>query len=151
PSYYRHHDGFLVAAAIDKFVYVTVIKPFVPGIYLKYSKIEHRDTIDEVHHPIVREALKLFDFGIPQIEITALADIPSGTGLGSSGSFTTALLRALHAHARSIIHPHELAEQACLIEIEKLGEPIGKQDPYIAAFGGITCFTFRKDGMAEAA
>jgi D-glycero-alpha-D-manno-heptose-7-phosphate kinase len=151
PSYYRDHDGFLMAAAIDKFVYVTVIKPFIPGVYLKYSKIEHVDTIDEVQHPIVREALKLFDFGIPQIEITTLADIPSGTGLGSSGSFTTALLRALHAHGRGIIHPRELAEQACFIEIEKLGEPIGKQDQYIAAFGGIICFTFRKDGMVEAA
>src|SRR5207248_5775867 len=127
PSYYRDHTGFLMAAAIDKFVYVTVIKPFVPGVYLKYSKIEHVNTIAEVQHPIVREALKLFDFGMPQIEITTLADIPSGTGLGSSGSFTTALLRALHAHARSIIHPRELAEQACMIEIEKLGEPIGKQ------------------------
>jgi D-glycero-alpha-D-manno-heptose-7-phosphate kinase len=150
PSYYRDHDGFLIAAAIDKFVYVTVIKPFVPGVYLKYSKIEHVDTIEEVQHPVVREALRLFDFGIPQIEITTLADIPSGTGLGSSSSFTTALLRALHAHARGIIHPRELAEQACFIEIEKLGEPIGKQDQYIAAFGGITCFTFRKDGMVEA-
>jgi D-glycero-alpha-D-manno-heptose-7-phosphate kinase len=150
PSYYGDHDGFLMAAAIDKFVYVTVIKPFVPGVYLKYSKIEHVDTIEEVQHPIVREALKLFDFGMPQLEITTLADIPSGTGLGSSGSFTTALLRALHAHARSIIHPRELAEQACMIEIEKLGEPIGKQDQYIAAFGGITCFTFRKDGLVEA-
>jgi D-glycero-alpha-D-manno-heptose-7-phosphate kinase len=151
PSYYREHDGFLMAAAIDKFVYVTVIKPFVPGVYLKYSKIEHVDTIEEVQHPIVRESLKLFDLGNPQIEITTLADIPSGTGLGSSGSFTTALLRALHAHARGIVHPRELAEQACFIEIEKLGEPIGKQDQYIAAFGGITCFTFRKDGMVEAA
>ena len=150
PSYYRDHDGFLIAAAIDKFVYVTVIKPFVPGVYLKYSKIEHVDTIEEVQHPIVREALKLFDFGIPQIEITTLADIPAGTGLGSSGSFTTALLRALHAHARGIIHPRELAEQACFVEIEKLGEPVGKQDQYIAAFGGITCFTFRKDGTVEA-
>jgi D-glycero-alpha-D-manno-heptose-7-phosphate kinase len=150
PSYYRDHDGFLMAAAIDKFVYVTVIKPFVSGVYLKYSKIEHVDTIEEVQHPIVREALKLFDFGMPQIEITTLADIPAGTGLGSSGSFTTALLRALHAHARGIIHPRELAEQACFIEIEKLGEPIGKQDQYIAAFGGITCFTFRKDDTVEA-
>ena len=114
PSYYRDHDGFLIAAAIDKFVYVTVIKPFQPGVYLKYSKIEHVDTIDEVQHPIVREALKLFDFGTPQIEITTLADIPAGTGLGSSGSFTTALLRALHAHARSIIHPRELGRAGLL-------------------------------------
>ena len=149
-SYYGEHEGFLIAAAIDRYVYVTVIKPFTPGIYLKYSKIEHVDTIDEVQHPIVREALKQFDFGMPQIEITTLADIPAGTGLGSSGSFTTALLRALHAEARSIIHPRELAEQACHIEIDRLGEPVGKQDQYIAAFGGATCFTFHKDGSVEA-
>ena len=150
PSYYGEHEGFLIAAAIDRYVYVTVIKPFTPGIYLKYSKIEHVEAIDDVQHPIVRESLKQFDFGLPQIEITTLADIPSGTGLGSSGSFTTALLRALHAHGRSIIHPRELAEQACHIEIDRLGEPIGKQDQYIAAFGGVTCFTFRTDGAVEA-
>jgi D-glycero-alpha-D-manno-heptose-7-phosphate kinase len=150
-SYYREHGGFLIAAAIDKFVYVTVIRPFVPGIYLKYSKIEQVETIDEVQHPIVRESLRQFDFRPPQIEITTLADIPAGTGLGSSGSFTTALLRALHAHAKSIVHPRELAEQACNIEIERLKEPIGKQDQYIAAFGGITCFTFHRDGAVEAA
>jgi D-glycero-alpha-D-manno-heptose-7-phosphate kinase len=146
PSYYQKHGGFLVAAAIDKFVYVTVIKPFVPGIYLKYSKIEHVDTVDQVEHPIIRESLKQFDFGDQQIEITTLADIPAGTGLGSSGSFTTALLRALHAHGRSIIHPRDLAEQACHIELDCLKEPIGKQDQYIAAYGGVTAFTFRQDG-----
>ena len=150
PSYYRDHGGFLIAAAIDKFVYVTVIKPFVPGIYLKYSNIEHVETIDNVQHPIVRESLRQFDLGPPQIEITTLADIPAGTGLGSSGSFTTALLRALHAQAKSIIHPRELAEQACHIEIDLLGEPIGKQDQYIAAFGGITCFNFGRDGTIAA-
>jgi D-glycero-alpha-D-manno-heptose-7-phosphate kinase len=150
PSYYRDHEGFLIAAAIDKFVYVTVIKPFVPGIYLKYSNIEHVETIDKVQHPIVRESLKQFDLGRPQIEITTLADIPAGTGLGSSGSFTTALLRALHAQAKSIVHPRELAEQACHIEIDLLGEPIGKQDQYIAAFGGITCFNFGRDGAIKA-
>jgi D-glycero-alpha-D-manno-heptose-7-phosphate kinase len=151
PSYYREHEGFLIAGAVDKYVYVTVIKPFTPGIYLKYSQIEHVQAIDEVRHPIVREALREFDIGIPQIEITTLADIPAGTGLGSSGSFTTALLRALHAHQKSIVHPRDLAEQACHIEIDRLGEPIGKQDQYIAAFGGLTCFTFRRDGSVEAA
>jgi D-glycero-alpha-D-manno-heptose-7-phosphate kinase len=150
PSYYRDHAGFLISAAIDKFVYVTVIKPFVRGIYLKYSSIEHVEYIEDVQHPIVRESLKQFPLHPLQIEITALADIPAGTGLGSSGSFTTALLRALHAHTRSIVHPRELAEQACAIEIEKLNEPIGKQDQYIAAFGGITCFTFQKDGIVDA-
>lgn len=150
PSYYQDHEGFLIAAAIDKYVYVTVIKPFTPGIYLKYSEIEHVEAIDAVRHRIIREALRLFDFGTPQIEITTLADIPAGTGLGSSGSFATALLRALHAHGRTIIHPRELAEQACHIEIGLLGEPIGKQDQYIAAFGGLTCFTFGKDGEVAA-
>jgi D-glycero-alpha-D-manno-heptose-7-phosphate kinase len=150
PSYYCSYNGFLIAAAIDKFVYVTVIKPFSRGIYLKYSNIEHVETIEEVRHPIVREALGLFGFSPPQIEITTLADIPAGTGLGSSGSFTTALLRALHAHERNIIHPRELAEQACHIEIDRLKEPIGKQDQYIAAFGGITCFTFHQDGTVDA-
>lgn len=150
PSYYCSYNGFLIAAAIDKFVYVTVIKPFSRGIYLKYSNIEHVETIEEVRHPIVREALGLFGFSPPQIEITTLADIQAGTGLGSSGSFTTALLRALHAHERNIIHPRELAEQACHIEIDRLKEPIGKQDQYIAAFGGITCFTFHQDGTVDA-
>ncbi len=149
-SYYRDHEGFLIAAAIDKYVYVSVIKPFRPGIYLKYSEIEHVDGIDQVKHRIIREALKMFPAEAEQIEITTLADIPAGTGLGSSGSFTTALLRALHAQSRNIIHPRELAEQACHVEIDLLKEPIGKQDQYIAAFGGITCFTFRRDGTVEA-
>jgi D-glycero-alpha-D-manno-heptose-7-phosphate kinase len=149
-SYYRDHEGFLIAAAIDKYVYVSLIKPFRPGIYLKYSEIEHVDGVDQVRHRIIREALKLFPDEAGQIEITTLADIPAGTGLGSSGSFTTALLRALHAQSRSIIHPRELAEQACHVEIDILKEPIGKQDQYIAAFGGITCLTFRRDGTVEA-
>src|SRR5262249_14905796 len=133
PSYYREHEGFLIAAAIDRFVYVTLIKPFTPGIYLKYSKIEHVETIDDVQHPIIRESLKQFDLGLPQIEITTLAGIPAGTGLGSSGSFTTALLRALYAYTKGIIHTRELAEKACHIEIDLLGEPTGKQDQYVAA------------------
>src|SRR4051812_17879859 len=150
PSYYQEHEGFLIAAAIDKYVYVTVIKPFERGIYLKYSEIEHVDEIDAVKHRIMREALRTFAAEATQIEITTLADIPAGTGLGSSGSFTTALLRALHAHARNIIHPRELAEQSCHIEIDLLNEPIGKQDQYIAAFGGVTCFTFHRDGAIKA-
>jgi D-glycero-alpha-D-manno-heptose-7-phosphate kinase len=150
PSYYHDHEGFLIAAAVDRYVYVTVIEPFTPGIFLKYSEIEHVEKIDEVRHRIIREALKQLIRGVPQIEITTLADIPAGTGLGSSGSFTTALLRALHAHAKSIIHPRDLAEQACHIEIDLLGEPIGKQDQYIAAFGGLTCFTFHRNGSVEA-
>jgi D-glycero-alpha-D-manno-heptose-7-phosphate kinase len=150
PSYYARHGGFLVAAAIDKFVYVTVMRPFTPGIFLKYSKLEHVDRVDEVQHRIIREALRELDFKTPQVEITTLADIPAGTGLGSSGSFTTALLKALYAHRRRLLHPSELAELACDIEITRLGEPVGKQDQYIAAYGGVTCFTFHPDGQVEA-
>lgn len=150
PSYYCGHEGFLVAAAIDKYVYVTVMRPFSEGIYLKYSALEHVEYVPDVKHPIIREALDLQKLRTPQIEITTLADIPAGTGLGSSGSFTTALLKALYAHRRRLIHPQELAELACHIEIDRLGEPIGKQDQYIAAYGGLTCFTFHKDHRVTA-
>ncbi len=145
PSYYRQHEGFLIAAAIDKYVYVTVMRPFRPGIYVKYSKLEHVDTARELEHPIIREAIQILDFKTPQVEITTLADIPAGTGLGSSGSFSTALLKALYTHRKRLIVPDELAELACHIEIDLLNEPVGKQDQYIAAFGGITCFTFKRD------
>ena len=150
PSYYREHGGFLVAAAIDKYVYVTVTRPFTSGIYLKYSQLEHVEQIKDVQHPIIRESIQMLNFQTPQIEITALADIPAGTGLGSSGSFTTALLKALYAHRKRLIHPEELAELACHIEIDRLGEPIGKQDQYIASYGGLTCFTFNKNDTVEA-
>lgn len=150
PSYYRDHGGFLIAAAISKYVYVTVIRPFTPGIFLKYSKLEHVDQIDEVQHPIIRESLRLLKFKTPQVEITTLADIPAGTGLGSSGSFTTALLRALYAHRRKLLTPDQLAALACDIEINRLNEPVGKQDQYIAAYGGVTCFHFHPDETVEA-
>ena len=150
PSYYREHEGFLLAAAIDKYVYVNVMRPFTPGIFLKYSQLEHTEKISDVHHPIIREALSLLNFRTPQVEITTLADIPAGTGLGSSGSFTTALLKALYTHRKRHLHQEELAELACYIEIERLKEPIGKQDQYIAALGGITCFNFKKDDKVVA-
>jgi len=149
-SYYREHEGFLIAAAIDKYVYVTVMRPFTEGVYLKYSQLEHAEKIADIRHPIIREALHLLDFKTPQIEITTLADIPAGTGLGSSGSFTTALLKALYTHRKRHLHQEELAKLACHIEIDKLGEPIGKQDQYIAAVGGVTCFTFHKDNKVTA-
>ncbi len=145
PSYYCKFGGFLISAAIDKYVYVTVMRPFTPGIFLKYSQLEKTDSVDEVQHPILREAIRLLDFKTPQIEITTLADIPSGTGLGSSGSFTTALIKALYSHRHRLILPDELARLACRIELEILKEPIGKQDQYIAAYGGITCFDFNSD------
>lgn len=144
-SYYRDHGGFLVSAAIDKYIYVNVSRPFIEGIFLKYSKYESVKRIDEIDHPIIREALDLMGFKTPQIEIATVADIPAGTGLGSSGSFTTALLKALYAHRRRHVNQEALAELACHIEIDRLREPIGKQDQYIAAFGGITCFDFYGD------
>ena len=150
PSYYREHEGFLVAAAIDKYVYITLHQTFVDDFILKYSKMERVAAAKDVEHPIVREALQLLSVDPKRLEISSMADIPAGTGLGSSGSFTTALLKALHAHKQNLVHPRELAEQACHIEIERLGEPIGKQDQYIAAYGGITCFNFRKDGKVDA-
>jgi D-glycero-alpha-D-manno-heptose-7-phosphate kinase len=150
PSYYREHGGFVIAAAIDKYVFVTVTRPFTEGIFLKYSKLEHVDRCEDVQHPIIREAIRMLGFRTPQVEITTLADIPSGTGLGSSGSFATALLKALYAHRRRLIHPQELAQLACEIEIDHLSEPIGKQDQYIAAYGGVTCFSFNPDDTVEA-
>jgi D-glycero-alpha-D-manno-heptose-7-phosphate kinase len=149
PSYYREYGGFLIAGAINKYVYINVMRPFTQGIYLKYSHLEHVDLVDEVQHPIIREAIKMLEFKTPQVEITTLADIPSGTGLGSSGSFTTALLKALYVHRMRQVEPKQLAELACEIEIDRLGEPIGKQDQYIAACGGLTCFTFNPDNSVD--
>jgi D-glycero-alpha-D-manno-heptose-7-phosphate kinase len=150
PSYYREHSGFVIAAAIDKYVYITLHRTFNEELIIKYSKLERVRSAEEVQHPIIREALHLTQVSEPHLEIASMADIPAGTGLGSSGSFTTALLKALHAHRRHLVHPEELAEQACHIELEKLGEPIGKQDQYIAAYGGITCFRFLPNGKVEA-
>jgi D-glycero-alpha-D-manno-heptose-7-phosphate kinase len=119
-------------------------------ILLRYSQIERVKTVAEIRHPIIREALKLTGIAGPNIEITSVADIPAGTGLGSSGSFTTSLLKALYKYKRHFIHPRELAEMACHIELDLLKEPIGKQDQYIASFGGVTAFEFRKDGTVDA-
>ncbi len=150
PSYYREYGGFVIAAAIDKYVYVTIMRPFVPGIFLKYSRLEHVNQVDEVQHPIIRETIRMLDSKIPQVEITTQADIPAGTGLGSSGSFTTALLKAFFTHHRQILHPDEIARLACEIEINRIKEPIGKQDQYIAAYGGVTCFHFNPDEKVRA-
>ena len=119
-------------------------------LIIKYSQMESVATADEVRHPIIREALKMLGITEPNIEITSMADIPAGTGLGSSGSFTTALLRALHAYRKNLVHPHDLASQACHIEIDRLGQPVGKQDQYISAYGGLTCFRFDSDDGVEA-
>jgi D-glycero-alpha-D-manno-heptose-7-phosphate kinase len=149
PSYYEQHGGFLVAAAIDKYVYLTQHRTFQEEIIIKYSKLERVQSVDQIEHPIIREALKLTGVTDPHLELTSMADIPGGTGLGSSGSFTTALLKCLHAYKKNLLSPAELAAQACDIELNKLGEPIGKQDQYISAVGGITAFTFHPDGRVE--
>jgi D-glycero-alpha-D-manno-heptose-7-phosphate kinase len=151
PSYYEKYSGFLIAAAIDKYVYITVNPTFQPEFIIKYSQMERVTSAHDIVHPIIREsltALGLHENGY--LEITSMADIPAGTGLGSSGSFTTALLQALHAYKKDLVHPSELAEQACDIEINRLHEPIGKQDQYIAAYGGITCFRYCPDGKVTA-
>jgi len=150
PSYYRAHTGFIIAAAIDKYVYITLHQTFEEELILKYSKMERVKSLEEVQHPLIREALRLAGITTPCLEITSMADIPAGTGMGSSGSFTTALLEALHRYKRNLVQPHELAEQACHIEIDVLKEPVGKQDQYIAAYGGLTCFRFRPDDSVEA-
>jgi D-glycero-alpha-D-manno-heptose-7-phosphate kinase len=149
PSYYGEHGGFLIAAAIDKYVYITVHRRFAPELLVKYSKLELVENASKLEHPILREAFAALGMDGRSLELTSMADIPAGTGLGSSGSFTTAVLKALHAHRKHLIHPAELAEQACDIELNKLREPIGKQDQYIAAVGGITAFTFHRDGRVE--
>jgi D-glycero-alpha-D-manno-heptose-7-phosphate kinase len=151
PSYYREHEGFLLSAAIDKYIYVSIHKPFKKGISLKYSEDEHVESIADIKHPIIREAISLLNIQNPQLEIISMADISAGTGLGSSGSFTTALVKALYAYQKRHVHQDELAEIACNIEIERLKEPIGKQDQYISAIGGITCFAFHKNDAVTSA
>ena len=146
PSYYREHEGYLIAMAIDRHVYVSLQRVLQPGILLKYSRLELVDSVDAIQHPIIRECLNFADLRESRLEITSVADIPAGTGLGSSGSFTTALLKAIHILQNRHVNPGELAEQACEIELDRLHEPIGKQDQYIAAFGGLTEFTFERDG-----
>jgi D-glycero-alpha-D-manno-heptose-7-phosphate kinase len=150
PSYYEKFGGFLIAAAIDKYVYITLHDNFTPDLIVKYSRLERVADASKLEHPIIREAFALVGINGQALELTSLADIPAGTGLGSSGSFTTALLKALHASKKNLVHPNELAAQACEIELNRLKEPIGKQDQYIAAYGGVTCFKFLSDGKVEA-
>ncbi|HZS55127.1 MAG TPA: galactokinase [Bryobacteraceae bacterium] len=149
PSYYREYGGFVTSAAIDKYVYITLHQTFFEDLIIKYSQMERVKKLDDIRHPLIREALKLADQEASYLEITSMSDIPAGTGLGSSGSFLTALLHALHLHTKTIVPRQDLAEQACHIEIERLGEPVGKQDQYIATFGGITCFEFHTDGKVS--
>ena len=148
PSYYRQYGGELVAAAIDKYIYIGLHPIFPKEFIVKYSQYERVATAEEIKHPIIREALLAHKVD-PRLEIVSLADIPDGTGLGSSGSFTVSLLKALSFYRRECVLTENLAAEACDIEINRLGQPIGKQDQYIAAFGGITSFIFHKDDTVE--
>jgi D-glycero-alpha-D-manno-heptose-7-phosphate kinase len=149
PSYYRKHGGYLIAAAIDKYVYIAINSAFTEDIILKYSQYERVKCIDEIHHRIFRECLRETGVKVNGLEICSMADMPHGTGLGSSGSFTTALLKALYTFDKRNVSTRFIAESAVKIELEKLGEPIGKQDQYIAAFGGVTQFEFLPDERVE--
>jgi D-glycero-alpha-D-manno-heptose-7-phosphate kinase len=149
PSYYRDHTGFLIAAAIDRHVHIIINRSILPEMILKYSQTERVTDVSEIQHPLVREAMQAVGIPAQGLEIAAMADIPAGTGLGSSGSFCTALLRGLHALHDGNPSAAEIAEQACYIEIDRLKEPVGKQDQFIAAVGGVTCFRFNPDGHVE--
>jgi D-glycero-alpha-D-manno-heptose-7-phosphate kinase len=148
PSYSSVHGGFLVAAAIDKYIYVSANRRFYDTIRLAYSKTETVDAVDKIDHRIFREALRFA--GIERsIELTSVSDVPPNSGLGSSSSFTVALLNALHTYRQEFVSSRQLAEEACHIEIDVLGAPIGKQDQYIAAYGGVTALTFNPDGSVD--
>jgi len=146
PAYACRYGGFVFAAALDKYMYVSVNRPAVDDLVrLKYSRSETVEHRDQLRHEIARECLRLA--GIERgIEVASMADIPAGTGLGSSGCYAVGLLHALHALHRSSPSLTALAEQACSIEMEVLGRPTGKQDPYIAALGGLTVLDIRQDG-----
>jgi D-glycero-alpha-D-manno-heptose-7-phosphate kinase len=147
-SYYSRRGGFVISAAIDKYVFISINQTFTNDYFLKYSKIERAATLDEIEHPLIRESLRLH--GVPPaLELVSTADMPAGTGLGSSGTFTVGLLKAIHAFRRIPVAAHDLAEEACHVEIDLLGEPCGKQDQYIASFGGLTCFDFAPDGAVR--
>ena len=147
-SYYAKQGGWLIAGAINKYIYISLNTPFEEKKVIKYTKIEDVDDLDAIKHPIFRESIREMNFMDP-VELTSTADIPAGTGLGSSGAFTAALLYVLSHKKRQIISKKELAELACKIEIDILNEPIGKQDQYISAFGGLTCFEYEKDGRVN--
>lgn len=148
PSYYEKHGGFLLAAAINKYIYIMVEKRFQESIRLSYSETEIVDRVSQIKHRIFREALKHVNIE-KKIELISLADIPANCGLGTSSAFTVALLNGLFEHKKIRLSREHLAEAACHIEIDVLQEPIGKQDQYVAAFGGFNAYWFHKDGGVE--
>ena len=150
PSYYREFGGFVISAAISKHVYISINKSFFPGYFLKYSEAEHAETRGAIKHRLIREALEMHDVEGP-IEIVSIADVPAGTGLGSSGSFLVGLLHALHAYKRQPVTAEILAAEAVDIEMNRLKEPVGKQDQYIAAYGGLLCQEYCADDTVKVA
>jgi len=149
PSYYRRFGGFVISAAINRYIFIAINRIFTNEYVLKYSALERVQRIEDIDHQILRETLLLHRLE-PGVEICSLADIPAGTGLGSSGAFTVGLLRAIHAMKCEHVSAETIAEEACHVEIDVLGQPIGKQDQYIAAFGGLTCFEFDTAGKVTA-
>jgi D-glycero-alpha-D-manno-heptose-7-phosphate kinase len=149
PSFYREHGGFILAVGIDKYMYLNVNTPIVDDkIRVRYTSSEMIDHVDEVKHTLAREALKYF--GVTNgIEIVSIADVPAGTGLGSSSSYLVGLLNALHTLLQEPATPTKLAEEACHIELEVLKKPIGKQDQYMAAFGGLTTMDIKPNGKVD--
>src|SRR5215469_5958626 len=149
PSFYSQHGGFVLAVGIDKYMYLNVNTPILDDrIRVQYSQTELVRHVDELQHTLAREALRFF--GISSgIEIVSIADIPSGTGLGSSSCYLVGLLNAVHNLTQSPSAPHSLAEEACEIELERLHKPIGKQDQYMAAFGGLTALEISKAGQVR--
>jgi D-glycero-alpha-D-manno-heptose-7-phosphate kinase len=148
PAFYRHEGGAVLSAAIDRSIYVTVHRRFEPNIRVSYSRTEVAERLDQVQHELVREAMRLAEVDEP-LEVTTIGDVPAGTGLGSSSSLTVGLLNALHAYRGRAAGPRALAEQACGIELGVLGKPIGRQDQYAAAFGGLNYLRFHTDDAVD--
>jgi D-glycero-alpha-D-manno-heptose-7-phosphate kinase len=148
PAYYRREFGAVLSATIDHHIYVTLHRRFESTIRVSYSRTEVARTIDDVQHDLVREAMRMVEIDEP-LEITTIGDVPSGTGMGSSSSLTVGLLTALYGYRHRIVSPRLLAEQACRVEIDILGKPIGRQDQYAAAFGGLNFFRFNSDNTVE--
>jgi D-glycero-alpha-D-manno-heptose-7-phosphate kinase len=148
PAFYRHEFGAVLSTTIDQHIYVTIHRRFEASIRVSYSRTEVAAALDDVQHELVREAMRQVEIDEP-LEITTIGDVPSGTGMGSSSSLTVGLLTALHGYRHRVVSPRQLADEACRIEIETLGKPIGRQDQYAAAFGGLNYIRFNPDESVE--
>ncbi len=150
PSYYERFGGLVLTAAINRYVYVAINRTFTDDYFLKYSALERVHEIEDIEHPIIREALRLHPIG-PSIELVSVADIPAGTGLGSSGTFTVGLLKSIYAYMRQAVTPEQLASEACHIEMDILDRPVGKQDQYASSYGGLEKLTIDSEGRVSVA